>query len=133
MLSAVAKRYGHHTLYKVSHSNHPCTIWAGDRYANWLWLINHSLALNDEKIHRTGKSHASAEVIKYYLKNNSGPPEDELGLSPFALAMPDQYKDIDAVKSYQNYYLGAKQFFKDGRRPVWTKRSPPEWWKFAKV
>lgn len=133
MLSAVAERYGHPALYKVGFKNHPCTLWAGNRRANWEWLIKHSLAMEEEKIRRTGKGHTSAEVIRWYLNNNYGPPVDNLPLEPFAMAMPDAYKDFESpVKAYRNYYLGDKQFFKDGKRPTWKNASPPDWWQFAK-
>lgn len=129
MLSAVADRHNHPTLYKVAFKKHPCTLWAGESKENWLWLIEHGLALRDEKIYRTGKSHSSAAVIKWYKDNDYGPSRS-LGLTPFAQAMPDVYKNDNAVIAYRGYYLGDKQFFKDGRRPRWTKREPPKWWEY---
>lgn len=130
MLSAVADRYGHPTIYKPSHVNHPCTLWAGDSRDNWLWLITHGLAMADEKRRRTGKGHMSESVIRYYYENNFGPPEDIVGITPFAQAMPNIYKRADAVEAYREYYLNDKQFFKDGRRPTWNNATPPEWWHF---
>lgn len=132
MLSFVADRYSHPAIYKAtgSHKKHPATIWAGNRRANWQWLINHALAMEQEKIFRTGKGHKSADVIRHYLDENYGPPEDGLGKEIFALCMPNQYKVAGAVTSYRDFYLNEKQFFKDGSRPRWTKREPPEWWHF---
>jgi len=46
-------------------------------------------------------------------------------LTPFAQAMPEQYKIKDnAVEAYRNYYLNEK---KDICK--WTKREKPEWFK----
>lgn len=131
MLTAVADRYKHPTLYKVTHKNHPCTLWAGDSYANWKWLCENGLAMEREKILRTDKGHISAEVIRWYLSNNYGPPKSSSLITPFALAMPEQYRGSDPVKSYRDYYLGEKQFFKDGKRPKWTKTLPPTWWEYS--
>lgn len=132
MLTAVADRYGYPILYKVSHKNHPCTLWAGDRYANWRWLIDHALEMEQEKIRRTGTGHISAEVIRWYADNSYGPPKDNLPMTPFAQAMPDQYRNsLDPVKAYRTYYLEEKQFFKDGKRPKWTNTQPPDWWKYV--
>jgi hypothetical protein len=128
MLSSVADRYNHPTLYKPTHKNHPCTIWAGDSYENWTWLIEHGLALESEKIYRTGKGHASAEVIRWYKKHGYGPEEGLI--TPFAMAMPDKYRTASVSESYRTYYLNDKQRFRDGRRPKWTKRGPPDWWKY---
>jgi hypothetical protein len=132
MLSYVADRYGHPALYKAtgSHKNHPCTLWAGNRRKNWQWLVDHSLAMEKEKIYRTGKGHMSAEVIRYYVKNNYGPPEDHLLVEPFALCIPEQYRPTGGVLAYREFYLKDKQFFKNGKRPTWKKRSPPSWWSF---
>lgn len=128
MLSAVSDRYGFPTLYKPSHVNHPCTLWAGDSHDNWLWLVTHGLAMADEKRRRTNKGHMSEAVITYYYENNFGPPITLSGLTSFAQAMPDIYKREDAVEAYREYYLNDKQFFKDGKRPSWNNASPPDWW-----
>jgi hypothetical protein len=43
----------------------------------------------------------------------------DIGLTPFATAMPDEYKvDCNPVQSYRNYYLGKKV---EGN--FWTNRS----------
>jgi hypothetical protein len=48
-------------------------------------------------------------------------------LTPFAQAMPDEYRDDDAVKAYQAYYH-SKQFAK------WEKGTPaPDWWRGVEV
>lgn len=132
MLSFVAARYGYPTLYKAtgSHKKHPATIWAGNRRANWEWLIEHGLALEREKIFRTGKGHKSADVIRYYKDNNYGPPEDNLPKEVFALCMPEKYRGSKKVQAYREYYLNEKQFMKNGKRYTWTKRKPPDWWEF---
>ena len=45
-------------------------------------------------------------------------------LTPFAQAMPDQYKCIDAVRAYRNYYRCEKAYF-----AKWQKgRAAPQWW-----
>ena len=130
MLSSVADKYGHPTLYKPAYKNHPCTLWAGKSKENWLWLIDHGLALRDEKIFRTGSGHKSASVIEWYKDLDYG-PDKSLGLTSFAQAMPNFFKHDNAVIAYRSYYLGDKQFFKDGRRPKWKVRGQPSWWYYA--
>lgn len=133
MLSYVSHRYGHHSIYKATgpHKNHPCTVWAGNSYDNWLWLVNHGLALEKEKLFRTGKGHKSADVIRFYRDEECSPDKKLSGLTPFALAMPDIYKQSCPHQSYIDFYLKEKQFFKNNKRPTWTKRSPPSWWYFT--
>jgi hypothetical protein len=43
------------------------------------------------------------------------------GLTPFALAMPVEYKQEDPVESYRSYYKSKRSF------ATWKNRSPPSW------
>lgn len=104
--------------YKPTHPNHPCTVWARQTLGNFRWLVEHGMAIGDEYLHRYGKEHKSTEVIfgcKGFIPNH-----DET-LTPFALAMPDEFKVEDPVESYRNYYMSKKSFCN------WTKRDIPEW------
>ena len=52
---------------------------------------------------------------------------DTLEMTPFAQAMPDEYRDDDAVKAYRAYYH-SKTFAK------WEKGTPtPDWWRGVEV
>ena len=108
----------HKSPYKLTHKNHPCSIWTRQSLSNWIWLRDMTLSLYDEYQHRYGKVHKSGEIAKLLQI----PTIDDIGLTPFAQAMPDEYKDSDPVIAYRNYYNGAKQhLFK------WSNRSIPEW------
>jgi hypothetical protein len=130
MMSAVAYRYGHEGLYKLTHKNHPCTLWAGNRYENWHWLYEHANEMDEEKKRRFGSSHKSIAVVNYHFSLGHGPEKDGKAIEPFAQAMPVQYRNDDAVIAYRDFYLNEKQFAKDLKRPKWTNTSPPEWWSF---
>ena len=115
------------TPYKGGYKHHPCTVWAGDSRDNFMWLADHALILCSEYAKRFGKTHACEEPIHYMSKLG------ELGwiakgsLTPFAQAMPDEYRDDDAVVAYQAYYH-SKQFAK------WEKGTPaPDWWRGVEV
>jgi len=41
-------------------------------------------------------------------------------LTPFAQAMPDEYKNTKATKAYQDYYVGTKL-----NNAKWTDRAVP--------
>ena len=121
ILSTVCHANGIEAPYKATHKNHPCTVWAGRSQSNWQWLVDHALAMCDEYTHRYGKTHASKRVIEW-CRDNSPEFEDVYG-TPFALAMPDQYKKASAVDSYRAYYLGEKAGI-----ATWKNRAKPEWW-----
>tara|TARA_R100001443_G_scaffold109658_2_gene121101 strand:- start:1470 stop:1979 length:510 start_codon:yes stop_codon:yes gene_type:complete len=109
--------------YKGGYHHHPCTIFAGDTRANFKWLAHHAEALLDEYHHRFGKVHACHNPIYQMSSMSKMIPEGEL--MPFAQAMPDEYKDDDAVKAYRAYYH-SKMYSAGGVH--YRHTSPPDWW-----
>lgn len=110
-------------LYKSTMVNHPCSIWCRETSINYRWLAIHTISLIQEYTNRYSKTHAS-ENLAYWLEKNF-PKNIKFGhLTPFALAMPDQYKCSDAVLSYRKYYINEKSKFakwKNGNTPTWYK------------
>jgi len=105
-------------IYKLTHANHPCAKWARESLSNWLWLRDDTLALCKEYTYRYGKHH-KCEAICDGLP---APHIDDIWLTPFALAMPEQYRCSDAVEAYRSYYNGEKQHLFQ-----WKNRQIPEW------
>ena len=134
------------TPYKGGYAHHPCTVWAGNSRTNFEWLSHHALGLLSEYTKRFGKTHACHVPIQdMRLLANLVPSmtacNSHIGLTPFALAMPDEFRPIGfsdgvlymeacgvrAVQAYQAYYH-SKQFAK------WEKGTPaPDWWQGVEV
>ena len=113
------------TPYKGGYAHHPCTVWAGDSRENFVWLAQHADELCAEYSRRFGKMHSCHWPIIYMGDLIRLIPKDRL--TPFAQAMPDEYRDDDAVKAYRRYYH-SKQFAK------WEKGTPaPDWWRGVEV
>ena len=106
--------------YKLSHKNHPCSIWARTSLSNYLYLCELGLELCKEYTYRYGKRHKSQDVIEWCLINKPNVPDIEF--TEPAKAMPDEYKVGDVVQSYRNYYMGAKSGF-----ATWKNRQKPFW------
>lgn len=109
--------------YKKTHFNHPCTLWARESVGNYKWLVEHALELCKEFKKRYGKNHKSCEVVKWASKNI--PRLSKKRRTPFAQAMPEKYRDKDAVKAYRKFYIKEKLNFarwKCGNKPRWIKR-----------
>ena len=106
--------------YKLSHKNHPCSIWARTSLSNYLYLCELGLELCKEYTYRYGKRHKSQDVIEWCLINKPNVPDVEF--TEPAKAMPDEYKVGDVVQSYRNYYMGAKSGF-----ATWKNRQKPFW------
>ena len=112
--------------YKGGYKHHPCTVWAGDGHDNFMWLADHAIALCVEYTSRFGKQHACLQPIAEMNALQASKIIVPRGkLTPFALAMPDEYKDDDVVKAYRSYYK-SKQYSKGGVRYVHT--DVPTWW-----
>ena len=60
----------------------------------------------EEYTRRYGREHKSEAVIRWCARLPMGFPEK--GLTPFAQAMPEQYKNECAVTAYRAYYHGEK-------------------------
>jgi len=111
-----------HELYRPTHKNHPCAIWARESSTNYLWLYDIYTYLADEYTLRYNKTHKSydskAEILSEVpknLKNN--------GLTEFKLCMPEHCKVLgNAVESYRSYYMQEKRHIAE-----W-KIEPPFWW-----
>lgn len=106
--------------YKLTHKNHPCSIWVRKSLQNYLWLIELSKELCKEYTYRYGKTHKCQSIIEDLEVNL--PPLPELGFTSPAQAMPDMYKDIDPVEAYRTYY-----YFEKYELLTWKGRDEPDW------
>jgi hypothetical protein len=109
-------------IYKEAHVNHPCSIWARESTENYRWLHDLGMGLIEEYHLRYGNKVHKTESVMEILK--SAPKRIvPWGLSMFAQAMPDQYKDEwDGVKAYRAFYRGEKHAFAEWRLGA------PDWW-----
>jgi hypothetical protein len=112
-------------LWKASHILHPSGVWTRASNQNYNWLYSLWSNLLEEYTYRYGKHHSAERMKNYFysLPNN-------IPIGPFTQptpAMPDQYKITgDSLRSYINYYVGAKQHLAS-----WKKREKPEWFNYA--
>ena len=121
MLCTAARALGSDAPYGATHKKHPCTIWTGASQGNWDWLIAHGIALCAEYTKRYGKVHKSQAVIEHCAKLSLDFPSTQQ--TPFAQAMPPQYKNECVVTAYRAYYHGEKARF-----ATW-KTKQPDWWR----
>lgn len=121
MMCTVVAAHDIQPPYRATHAKHPCTIWAGESQANWQWLIDHGLSLSAEYTKRYGKVHKSQAVIEWCRDQNINLSAG--GLTPFAQAMPPQYRNDCPVTAYRDYYHGEKAAI-----ATW-KTQAPNWWR----
>ena len=112
----------HEIPYKLSHKNHPCSIWVRECIENYIWLCDLGLELCEEYTYRYGKRHKSQDIIEWCLINTPNIPTNG-DITPFALAMPDECKVGTAIDSYRAYYMVEKR-----NLASWKNRQTPEWY-----
>ena len=113
-----------HGLYKRTHENHPCAMWARASMWNYRWLWSLLSGLCAEYTLRYGKTHATERML------------DSLRLQPHNIpvgyavdppqCMPDEYKHLSAVSAYRAFYSGDKRRF-----AAWNHGPKPDWWEDA--
>lgn len=110
-------------LYKTAHKNHPSTLWARQSKWNYMWLFDLFRFLCAEYTTRYGKYHASERLVSALSKMPTN--IDPLAkLTPVPQCMPEQYKTLNPIEAYRNYYKGEKSYF-----AKWNKgTTEPEWW-----
>jgi hypothetical protein len=109
-------------LYKPFNPKHPSCVWAQESRANFDWLIVHGRALCIEYTRRYGKIHACQSRFDICSAFRHVLPD--VPATPQKLAMPDQYRSADLVRSYKLFYAGAKFRFATWKNPA----KVPHWW-----
>jgi len=113
-------------LYKPTHKNHPCTIWARESFDNTTWLFECMNELNNIYKAKSKRDHKSFLVggRAYVRMDINKFPDDTLTNPP--QAMPDIFRLEDTVEAYRKYYKEDKslnKWFKYtyNNRPNWIK------------
>lgn len=109
-------------IYAATHKHHPCTVWTASSFSNFKWLCIHGLSLCREYTYRYRRIHKSKQIISSLYALCRGVPKDER--TPFAMAMPDEFKTNCPVQAYRAYYKYKRQHL---HRFTYTNRSTPEW------
>lgn len=119
-------------IRKHSYYNHPCSIWVRQSRANCMWLIKHTISMEDERINKRGyKPHFSMLFIEWALKKIDIIPwkSDKLIEFPIAISenkicrQVEQFEHLPRVTQYRLY-------FKLDKNCKWNKNpsSKPFWY-----
>ncbi len=109
--------------YKPTHHNHPCSLWTKASEKNYLWLIEHGLALCSEYTYRYNKIHKSQDVILWCKDNRRKISFPQKRKTHFVLCFDKKYHIGNAVESYRFYYRKSKYDIAQWNRT----RSKPQW------
>jgi hypothetical protein len=110
--------------YKLTHKNHPSARWVRESKSNYEWLCQLGVELCKEYTYRYGKTHKCEQYILDLAKHV--PLLPNLGFTTPVQAMPDIYKDKDAVEAYRAYYFFEKMYIHSWKGKV-NSRVIPMW------
>lgn len=108
--------------YKLTHSYHPCCIWARKSEENFNWLLKHFFYLLIEYTKRYKKLHKCETIYQWVVNNRNSLKFTQKERTSFVQAMPEKYRSTDVVEAYRNYYNGEKLGF-----AKWKYSQKPEW------
>lgn len=120
MLSTAVRLSGIDAGYKITHRNHPCSIWVRQSVENFLYLVELTRAINEEWKSRYGHKQdmKSWEVIK----SLPIPKLPDIPRTEFVQAIPKEFQRENAVEAYRAYYKGAKRHIAS-----WKHWQVPSW------
>jgi hypothetical protein len=120
LLSSAMHLNGMQGCYKLNHAKHPSTIWTAESSDNWVNLYIHAMALNQEYEERFGKEHkCKAKLVE--MQNSVDLKKFSSAVAtPLRLAMPDEFKSNNIVKSYRDFYsTKPKMRYPKDKIPDW--------------
>lgn len=130
----------HELLYKNTHLNHPCAIWARENEDNYYWLLIYFHSLNQEKLARTNKEHKTFVNLFPILSKKAFDIVWDKKSSTFIADYCENIKNFDFNCTNKKYldlpitlqyqlYLCEKWIF-DKKIPTWKGTEMPN---FAKT
>jgi len=111
-------------VYKVAHSNHPCTKWLRSSRAAYKYGLEYLEAMLAEYTHRYGKIHKTErEILPYLRQVPEALPDIPWEDPPQCFGDHQECRREDVVEAYRSYYRVRRNEI-DMR---WTKREEPAW------
>lgn len=97
--------------YKMTHINHPCSVWVRTSAANYKWTLRHLISLCREYTRRYGKIHKCQQYVTLFYKYRNRPPQ--LPFSGFVNCAANKdrgvsFKHIQDVPTAYRLYLDCR-------------------------
>ena len=114
------------------YAKHQCTLWAKESRENFMWLVEHTLEMFNERNFRWPDSdqHFTYDFIKWCKDNKDKTTHKNNNLTPFVTAISadsecrkiTNFDNLSVVDQYRLYIKHDKSF------ATWTKRNKPNWY-----
>jgi hypothetical protein len=120
LLSNALNLLGRPAPYKLTHKNHPCSIWVRENRNNykWLWYLAYNLGLEFRV--RYGHEHKCFSILNQQVPLDTELPAGNRTTHPNCTP----YKEMsDILAAYRRYYIEEKARFS-----TWKTNRIPEWY-----
>lgn len=117
-------------VYKNTHYNHPCAVFARKSFPNFKWLVEHGLALSQEFERRFCKVHASEEIIMLCYRSMCDAVEGKGLTSGWdgPLDFSFNCSGFNTGDLFEDYRLCMRRKWDtDTVQPTWYCRGAPSW------
>ena len=120
-------------LYKDTHFNHPCSIWARNNIDNYSWLVQYFDDLAKEKIRRDETVKKKSEITPHkswrdlfelFNAKKTNDYKDKISAEFFDFNCTDFKEEQDVRVAYQKQMI--KKWQNDLKPPKWTGGNPPK-------
>lgn len=122
ILSTARYLWGYGAPYRPTHIHHPCVIWAASSKGNYIWLLQHFIALCDTFKHRRNKIHKCELLINCLMKDihvdNMHPQTPHPNCAANS-SLNISYKHIENVHDAYKLYLNDR-WEHDKIEPTWS-------------
>lgn len=131
LLSTALRFYGYaqQDVYRSTHVNHPCAVWARLSRANFDWLTRHMIALCAEYQRRFLRVHKSEALIVAFQRERILLPD--LPQTAFPNCARNDSKNANFADepnvhiAYQRYLVA--RWATDARTPLWSRQLRTDW------
>ena len=123
LLATAIRLHGGQATYKVTHKNHPVTIWVRQTQGNYKWALNHFKALC-KRFRRRGKVHKCEQYLEEFEQGLQYIPKGKRTKFANCAARQDMnisYKHINDVHLAYQLYLNDR-WDTDKREPTWDTK-----------
>lgn len=124
-------------LYKTYNAGEDHNVWVRSNQKNYRWTFYYLMAGLEEYQYRWGKQHDAWKIARYASQFEKYFPKGDM--TPFPRRFNKDYENYhelmemnDTFKAYQKYLVTKwdRDTGEDLRKkPTWTKREPPEFYK----
>lgn len=124
LLSSAHWMTGGTAPYKLTHKNHPCSVWTRECIENYNWLLSLGFELCKEYTLRYNRVHKSQEVLE--VLSQTVPNITRYGeMTEFPKVVSENCVQNTVIESYRTYFCKEKKHLAE-----WTNRYIPFWYNY---